>query len=559
MLELFQPDWREVWKGALAGQAVGAVYTKPEIVDLILDLAGYRPDERRLANLRVLEPSCGDGAFLVSIVSRLIESERRHTKRIRWSDARLDAAVCAVDLNLAAVEAARASANTLLVAAGCPIPRAAELSAHWTRHGDFLLTRWDEPFDFVVGNPPYVRLEDLPRNVLVEYRRQFSTLTDRADLYIAFFQQGLRLLSEDGVLAFICANRFAKNQYGAELRRLIASRYHVRHYVNLEHTQPFLSDVSAYPAIVTLDRKHGLQTLAGTLAELSPRTIEQVRKQGTRASKRGPLSAFATWYGDGGPWSTTSAVEAARLVRLRTQFAVLEESAVGTRVGIGVATGADNVFVLQSRDESIEADRQVALAVSSDVSPQSIAWSGHVLVNPFAPVDDGQLVSLEQYPGLRAHFFRHELLLRRRHVAKSRPESWYRTIDRVWPSLTFTPKLLIPDIQLGGIVGYDDGSFYPHHNLYWITSETWDLRALQALLRSSHVLMQVRAFSVQMRGGSVRYQAQTLRRVRIPSATSLSSSVVEQLRSVAASPSQAEVDEAASLAFGFVATDTAAA
>ena len=56
----------------------------------------------------------------------------------------------------------------------------------------------------------------------------------------------------------------------------------------------------------------------------------------------------------------------------------------------------------------------------------------------------------------------------------------------------------------------------PHHNVYWITSTTWDLRKLQALLQSDMVTDQLRAHSMAMRGGSLRYQAQNLRRVRIP-------------------------------------------
>ena len=71
--------------------------------------------------------------------------------------------------------------------------------------------------------------------------------------------------------------------------------------------------------------------------------------------------------------------------------------------------------------------------------------------------------------------------------------------------------------------------------------------------------MQVRAFSVQMRGGSVRYQAQTLRRLRVPALASLSDSVLRQLSAVATSTKQGDVDEAAAAAFGLPAPRTVAA
>lgn len=550
MLELFATDWREVWASDLDGGDFGVIYTKPAIVELILDLVGYDPRSSRLADRSLLEPSCGDGAFLAAVVDRLVQSERAHRSRVRWESKAFETAIFAVDLSLEAVAAARRVVVERLTVAGCPKSRAHALAAKWAVQGDFLLTDWSRRFDFVVGNPPYVRLEELPKRVLGEYRRRFQALTDRADVYVAFFEQGLRLLTERGALAFICANRFAKNQYGAELRKLIASRFRVRHYVNLEHTQPFLTDVSAYPAIVTIDRQLGERTLAGTLQDVDAKTIESVRDQALRGARRGPLSIFSSWYADGTPWSTTSAKEAATLSRLTQRFALLEESARNTRVGIGVATGADGVFILTQVDPNIEPDRQIPLVVPRDISPSGIQWSGHYLLNPFAAADDGGLVELKEYPGLAAHLERNSSRLLKRHVAKARPASWFRTIDRVWPTLTATPKLLLPDIQLGGNVGIDLGKFYPSHNLYFVTSDEWDLSALQALLRSSHVLLQVRAFSVQMRGGSVRYQAQTLRRVRIPTFTSLLPRLVDQLRMVAGCDDQAAIDAAASEAFG---------
>ncbi len=551
MLELFETNWREVWAGAEDAAAVGAIYTKPEIVDLILDLAEYRPEVKRLSTHRLLEPSCGDGAFLQAIVCRVVSSERIHGGQINWNNSDLDQCVRAIDLSEAAVASARTLIVEVLVGEGCPKIRATTLAATWAIQGDFLLVDWEEKFSVVVGNPPYVRLEDLPKRVLAEYRRRFATLTDRADLYIAFFERGLQLLDAEAVLAFICANRFAKNQYGSALRRLIAERYRVRHYINLEHTQPFLSDVSAYPAIVAIDRQLGRATQAGTLVDLQEATLEAVRIQSFAvAVDVGPLAQFRHWYPDGAPWSSTSLDEVSLLTELRNGYTLIEDSGGKTRVGIGVATGADDVFVLPEKSALIEEARQIPLLMAGDVDVLGERWSGHYLINPFADEDNGSLVDLRRYPGLAAHFELHAEQLRGRHVAKTRQANWFRTIDRIWPALTSTPKLMIPDIQRGGVIGLDEGRFYPHHNLYWITSDAWDLRALHALLRSTQVLMQVRAYSVQMRGGSIRYQAQTLRRVRIPSVESLSTAIVDRLIAVSRCTVQSEVDEVAAEAFG---------
>lgn len=551
MFELFEANWRDTWGGAEDAAAVGAVYTKPQIVELMLDLADYRASRGRLAELRLLEPSCGDGAFLAAVLERLFESERLHAGAVDWDTPMLDACIRAVDLSASAVQSARSLIVQALVNEGCPTDRARELSSTWAVQSDFLLSSFEQRFSLVVGNPPYVRLEDLPKQVLSEYRRRFETLKDRADLYIAFFERGLQLLESDGLLVYICANRFAKNQYGATLRRRISERFRVRHYINLEHTQPFVSDVSAYPAIVAIDRNVGEPTLAGTLADIDASTLEAVRAQASAAPNgRGPLARFRDWYPDGAPWSSTSVEEVSLLAELRDGFSLIEESGGSTRVGIGVATGADDCFILPSKSSLVEESRQLPLMMASDVGVHANQWSGHYLVNPFSDADDGSLAPLDKYPGLSSHLQAHSPQLRGRHVAKTRPANWYRTIDRIWPTLVGQPKLLIPDIQRGGVVGFDRGEFYPHHNLYWITSDAWDLRALQTLLRSSQVLLQVRAHSVQMRGGAVRYQAQTLRRVRIPSVASLSSAVIAQLVQCSTSTVQGEVDEIAAVAFG---------
>jgi hypothetical protein len=104
----------------------------------------------------------------------------------------------------------------------------------------------------------------------------------------------------------------------------------------------------------------------------------------------------------------------------------------------------------------------------------------------------------------------------RRHCAKKTPSNWYRTIDRITPALAERPKLLIPDIKGEAHVVFEAGGLYPHHNLYFITSDAWDLRALQAVLLSVVTRLFIATYSTKMRGGFLRFQAQYLRRIRLP-------------------------------------------
>jgi hypothetical protein len=125
-------------------------------------------------------------------------------------------------------------------------------------------------------------------------------------------------------------------------------------------------------------------------------------------------------------------------------------------------------------------------------------------------------VPLKSYPKLAAYLEQHGDAIRARHVSKKNPGNWYRTIDRIYPELVAQPKLLIPDIKGSAQIVYEPGELYPHHNLYFITSSIWDLEALQAVLLSDVTRLFISLYSTKMRGGYLRFQAQYLRRIRVP-------------------------------------------
>ena len=162
----------------------GEVFTRRWVVDLILDLAGYRTSAD-LGALVIVEPACGAGAFLVPIVERLVESCARHGRLV----ADMGPAIRAFDLLDRNVDTARGSVAARLVELDQPADVAASLSSQWVGRGDFLLGAGldgSRQADFVVGNPPYVRLEDVPAQVSEAYRSECATMRGRADLYVGF-------------------------------------------------------------------------------------------------------------------------------------------------------------------------------------------------------------------------------------------------------------------------------------------------------------------------------------------------------------------------------------
>jgi hypothetical protein len=152
--------------------------------------------------------------------------------------------------------------------------------------------------------------------------------------------------------------------------------------------------------------------------------------------------------------------------------------------------------------------------MTRDIASGEIVWRGKGIINPFA--EDGRLVKLEDYPKLKRFLEDRREQIAGRHVAEKSPQNWYRTIDRIYPELTYREKLLIPDIRGDASIIHEPGQLYPHHNLYFVTSSDWDVRALQAVMRSGIARLFVSLYSTKMRGGYLRFQAQYLRKIRLP-------------------------------------------
>jgi len=486
----------------------GAIFTRKEVVNFILDLVGYVPTIK-LQEARLLEPSFGHGDFLIPAIERLLDSVQK--QKIKPNAKLLINSVRGVELHAHSFDKTKARVRDLLLEKGISAKDCDEIIKAWFVQGDFLLTSFSSSFTHVVGNPPYIRQEMIPGALLVEYRRRFETIYDRADIYVPFMEHSLSLLSEGGVLGFICADRWMKNKYGGPLRDLVARKFHLRMYIDMVGTAAFHSDVIAYPAITVIANEPSGPTYLAKKPEIDFDFLQQLANSLTEGNIDGKTSIKTATIGDG-PWALEESDALTLVRRLEKEFPTLEET--GCKVGIGVATGADNVFIAPLESLDVETSRKLPLIMTKDIRGGNIEWRGQGVINPFD--NSGKLVSLEKYTKLREYLDKHSDIIMKRHVSKKNPKSWYRTIDRIYPELVKKEKLLIPDITGDANIVYDEGKYYPHHNLYHITSDGWDLQALRAVLLSGIAQLFIETYSTRMHGNCLRFQAQYLRRIRLP-------------------------------------------
>lgn len=519
----------------------GIVYTKSWAVGLVLDLAGYDP-ESNLVDAVAVEPSCGDGEFLEAMVRRLSSSCRRQGRSL--SDC--GSSLLAFDLSSDAVEKSCARVESVLAGCGWGEEESRITAQGWVRRADFLLdaeldmVSLGGGVDFVVGNPPYVRLEFADQPVMEVYRKRYGTMAGRADVYVGFFERALGMLAPGGVCAFICADRWMLNQYGSRLRKLITSGgYSVEAVVEMHRADPFHSEVLAYPAITSIRRSErqgkvlvakmdrASQSFASELGNVSRNVRRGAATGNGETASGGKYVVVDEWFDGADPWPSASPERLKLLKILEAEFPTLENKATGTKVGIGVATGSDKVFLTKDSN-LVEKERLLPMAMAKDIMTGSLEWGGTYLVNPWER--DGSLVDLERYPLLRRYFEKNERILSERHVAKKNPSRWHKTIDKVDHAITVRPKLLIPDIKGYAHPVLDEGNFHPHHNLYHVTSEVWDLKVLGGILLSRVSQFFIECYAVRMHNDYLRFQAQYLRRIRVPSPESIGPERAEGLR-----------------------------
>lgn len=492
-------------------ETAGVVYTKPWVAKLMLDMVGYVAGAgRSLASRLIVEPSCGDGAFLVEITRRLVADASPRDDE-DWNH--LSDAVKAYDIDARATARCRESVTHILRESGCPQPISRRLAERWVVTADFLLTATPRA-DWIVGNPPYIRATDMDAAMRERYVAAIDAMTTGTDIYVGFLDRGVDALKPDGRLCLICPDRWMQNRYGTRLREKVATEANLDTVIRMHGVDAFADEVDAYPAItlITKSRPHGTLRYVDCARSFddsdAPAVIHWMEHPVETSTDRFSAST-ARKPGHPADMFPLGSPDDMRFV-MRAQERLPELEATGVDLGIGVATGCDAVFVTDDPD-LVERDRLLPLFYMRDHRRHidKERW----LVNPWKT--DGSLVNLDDYPLMGAYLNDNRTRLSKRHIARRHASAWYRTIDKINPALMDRDLLLMPDMAALPDPILSRGK-YPHHNCYWLASDVWDLRVLGGLLMSDQTKTFIDCLGVKMRGRTLRFQAQYLRMLHLP-------------------------------------------
>lgn len=187
----------------------GQVMTPDGIVSMILDALGYKGD--RVLTSKCIEPSMGEGAFIIAEASRIIDCAKLHGYTDEEILHLLQENLYGIEKDGRFYDKAIKRLNGLLEAREIPVPES------WPHlYHDDTLKRFREftgMFDFAAGNPPYIRVHNLDAETreFIKDKTNFKFGTGTTDLYIAFYDIGIQLLNPIGRLGYISANSFLRN------------------------------------------------------------------------------------------------------------------------------------------------------------------------------------------------------------------------------------------------------------------------------------------------------------------------------------------------------------
>ncbi len=332
----------------------------------------------RLRNIRIIDPACGSGAFLIAAFRRLLQERIAAEGAGATREPALIAEILAnniygVDINPAAVEIAKlalwlhsARAEAKLSSLDHTIRCGNSLVApdFWrSREPDEALAErvnsfdWREAFpeiwragrsgfDIVVGNPPYVKLQNLMKvdSDVVAYLQANRTVdtyasaqTGHFDLYLPFIEKGLRLLASGGRMAYIAPSLWSVNEYGEGLRTLIERKQHLERWIDFKSFQVF-DEAITYTALQFFTREPQASVKVALAPEGEAADVDWTDDR---------LDVPAADLFADMPWLMATGPERRLIKRLARDCLRLDDPRMTSGIIVGIQTSADRIYHLE--------------------------------------------------------------------------------------------------------------------------------------------------------------------------------------------------------------------
>ncbi|MEA5605241.1 Eco57I restriction-modification methylase domain-containing protein [Nostoc sp. UHCC 0252] len=373
-------------------------------------------------------------------------------------------------------------------------------------------------FDIVIGNPPYVRQEQI-KELKPALQAEYECYTGVSDLFIYFYERGFRLLKSGGNLSYITSNKYLRAGYGEKLRQFLGEKSQVQVLIDFGDAPVF--EAIAYPSIILVSKikpnNHQTRVLNWEVGK-SVDEFNLVYKNQSFYMPQKELGA------DG--WRLESPAVLQLMDKLRGAGTPLE-AYVNDKIFMGIKTGFNEAFVVdrETRDRLIAEDKLSAEALKPflrgrDIKKWNIEFSDLYII--FA----NRNFPIEKYPSLKKHLNKYKEFLENRATINTHP--WYELQQPQEGIFHYfeTNKIVYQEIATYQAFAWDESGCYSNNKVYFIANATL---YLLAILNSKTNWFFLKNITSKLQGGAYAMQTMYVSQIPIPTTSEADRLAIEAL------------------------------
>ena len=386
--------------------------------------------------------------------------------------------------------------------------------AAWNPYDQNASAGWFDPeymfgvsdgFDIVIGNPPYVQLQKDGGRLGKQYRDAgYAAFASTGDVYQLFYEQGLRLLSQSGHLAFITSNSWLKAEYGKATRKHMAETFTVLRL--LEMGKDVFDNVIVDTSVL-LGRSGNTDETgkAVDMDRLSHKSFPPDEELWSDFSPQGP-----------DPWSVLSSIEQGIMGKMVTVGTPLKDWDIA--INYGIKTGFNDAFIIdnQTKEALVAQDQRSKEIIKpvlrgKDIQRFRAKWADMWIIDTHNGYDGVPAIGIDDYPAVKAYLDGHYEQLEKRFDKGRTP---YNLRNCAYHAEFIREKLFWIDLTEEGRFAYDDGEMFCVNSAYMLTGSS--LKYLCAILNSAPVTWFMQNSALNSGMGTTRWVRFTVERIPIP-------------------------------------------
>jgi adenine-specific DNA-methyltransferase len=384
-------------------------------------------------------------------------------------------------------------------------------------------------FDIVIGNPPYIAFQRMPEQDRTVYENgNFETFDRTGDIYCLFYEKGVELLRTNGLLCYITSNKWMSAGYGSRLRDFFVQKTNPLQIIDLAKIKLFESATVFVNIFITQNTSYKSNLLACIFKDDFD-FKQQINSYFSSKCIPLKLSGSETWR-------ITDNIESSlnnKLLRIGRPLSELD-----VEFYRGITSGLNQAYHinLETRDKFIKINSKYNKIIKPLLRGKDIKRYKYEYCNTYIffipwhfPLHNDPKISnasdlaeksfKKDYPDVYNHLNKFKSELSRRNKAETGIRyEWYalqRYGANFWKNYDL-PKLVWIEISDRANYSYDDSGFYLTNSAYFLTSKTYNLKFLLAILNarlSDYYFFQLTA---KIAGGRKRYTKQYVEQVLIP-------------------------------------------